>query len=185
MFCNQCGTQVEDGIKFCPKCGAGVAAAAPQEAPVAVATQLPMKWYKFVIFFALFASAVVNVVNGFKLLTGAVYGDSAALVYAVFGDLKGLDTIIGIGMLALAAYAIFVRFQLTGYKKAGPKLLLGLYVADVALGLVYIIGINSILPEMVAKNVDVSTLYVSVATSVVCIIANYIYFKKRADLFVK
>ena len=30
-FCSNCGTQVNEGVNFCPKCGQNVGAAAPQQ----------------------------------------------------------------------------------------------------------------------------------------------------------
>ncbi len=32
-FCGQCGTKVDEGVKFCPNCGNAMMASAPQEAP--------------------------------------------------------------------------------------------------------------------------------------------------------
>ncbi|MDR0906741.1 MAG: zinc-ribbon domain-containing protein [Oscillospiraceae bacterium] len=32
-FCGNCGTQVQDGVKFCPKCGAEIGAAPAQQQP--------------------------------------------------------------------------------------------------------------------------------------------------------
>jgi len=186
MFCNQCGTQIEDGVAFCSNCGAKVAPAAPQEqTPVAAAPQQTMGWFKFLIYFSVFAGAVLNLVTGIQLLTGSVYGDSAALVYAVFDGLKGLDTVVGIASLAVAALGVYTRFQLSGYKKNGPKLLTALYAAALAVSLIYVIGINATLPELVVKNVDMTSMYVSMVTSVVMMVVNHIYFKKRADMFVK
>ena len=44
MFCRQCGTQLPDGVKFCQKCGAAVAAANTQAAqPVQQAYQQPVQ----------------------------------------------------------------------------------------------------------------------------------------------
>jgi uncharacterized membrane protein len=32
-FCSKCGSEVSDGISFCPKCGAGIGSAAPPPPP--------------------------------------------------------------------------------------------------------------------------------------------------------
>jgi hypothetical protein len=152
---------------------------------VAAAPQQAMGWFKFMIYFGLFAGAVLNLINGIQMLTGSIYGDSAALVYAVFEGLKGLDTIVGIAMIAVAALGVYTRFQLSGYKKNGPKLLTALYAAVLVVDLIYIIGINATLPELLVKNVDMTSMYASMVAAVVMMIVNHIYFKKRADLFVK
>ena len=49
---------------------------------------MPMNWYKFLIYFALFASCVLNAIYGLGMLTGMVYGDASSLVYAFYGSLK-------------------------------------------------------------------------------------------------
>ena len=45
MFCNNCGTQLEEGAAFCPNCGSSVS--------VAPAPQLGLKWAHFLSYFAL------------------------------------------------------------------------------------------------------------------------------------
>ena len=39
-FCIQCGTQVPDGVKFCPSCGAPIAQAPVQQAQTFTAPQV-------------------------------------------------------------------------------------------------------------------------------------------------
>lgn len=201
MFCPNCGTAVEDAVQFCPSCGTAMAEAqtaqqpqapqqpyyAPQQpyAPVAQAPAQPMKWFKFLIYFALFASAVLNALSGISMLTGSVYGDSAELVYAFFDGLKGLDSFVGIAMLALAGFGIFTRFRLSGFCKNGPMMLNIAYLAGAAVNLIYIIGAFSILPDYVAAEIDITSTVSSIVTSVVMVFVNSAYFKKRKHLFVK
>lgn len=153
-------------------------------APVVFVQEMPMKWYKFLIYFSLFASAVLNLINGIGMLTGTIYQGQADLVYAVFDGLKGLDTFMGVFALALAGFAIFVRFQLSGYKKIAPRLLLILYIGVVVFDLSYIIGLGSVLPEMAMDMIDTTSFYSSMISSAVFAVVNFIYFKKRAHLFV-
>lgn len=155
-----------------------------QQPPVVFVQEMPMKWYKFLIYFSLFASAVLNVINGLGLLTGTIYQGQADLVYATFEGLKGLDTFVGIFSLALAGFAVFVRFQLSGYKKLAPRLLLILYIGVIVFDLVYIIGMGTVLPDIAMDMIDTSSFYSSMISSAVFAIVNYIYFKKRAHLFV-
>ncbi|MCD7812273.1 MAG: zinc ribbon domain-containing protein [Ruminococcus sp.] len=43
MFCKNCGNQVDDGVKFCKKCGAAMTAAAPVAEPVQAAAPQPVQ----------------------------------------------------------------------------------------------------------------------------------------------
>lgn len=158
--------------------------------PVQVVAQpveeLPMKWFKFLIYFALFASAILNASNGIQMLTGSQYGGEMEkrLVYALFDGLETLDMIMGIAMIALAGFAVYTRIRLAGYYKNGPKMLLIIYIANIALSLIYVIGISSIVSAEYLGS-TLSSLYSSMAVSIAMTIANYSYFKKRAHLFTK
>ena len=143
-----------------------------------------MGWYKFLIYFALFASAVLNAVNGINLFTGEIYDGAAELVYGVFDGLQALDMFVGGASVVLACMAIYVRIRLAGYYKNGPKLLNNLYLAVIAVQLIYIIGVYIIF-EDAAEAVDFGGAYVNIAYGCAMMGANASYFKKREHLFVK
>lgn len=205
MFCTNCGSQVGENAAFCPNCGQSVAPQPanqqpPQQpsyyqniyqsepqavpAPQPPVPEQPMNWFKFLIYFSLFAAAVLNLITGIRYLNGSDYGADADAVYRVFPDLQGLDTFMGLACIALAAVAIFARFALAGYKANGPKLLMALYIAVCAVDLIYIFAVQAILPEFVVELIDFSSLYSNAITSAVIAIINYNYFKKRKHLFV-
>ena len=196
MFCAKCGSQVADNTAFCPNCGNPVASQVTTASQAAPAYQQPlaqpgepalsMKWFKFQINFSLWVAAILNAANAISMLTGSMYGSDgeAELVYAVFEDLKMLDTGCGVLLLALAVFGIFTRFQLAGFKKKGPTLLTILYAGVCAFDLIYIIGCSSILPEYVLQYVDFTSFYSAIASSLVFMGVNISYFKKRAHLFV-
>ena len=187
MICPRCGQDAGDS-KYCPHCGNAVEA--PVVNTVAPTTgeenkpDMPMKWFKFLIYFSLWAGAVLNLISGIAMMSGSSYEGAADLVYAMFDGLQGLDTFCGLYAIALAAFGIFVRFQLAGYKKKAPLMLMILYIAAAAYGLIYIIGINAILPSYVLEAVDTTSMYSSMISSGVMVIINHIYFKKRAHMFV-
>ena len=55
-----------------------------------------MKWYKFVIYFQLFAAALLNLGSGIALFTGSQYGLNSyelKLLYGVLGNLKTLISV--------------------------------------------------------------------------------------------
>jgi len=149
------------------------------------ASQLPMGWFKFLIYFSLFASAVLNFINGVLLVTGNIYGDGSELVYYVFNSLKPIDMLTGVSLILLAALCIYTRFRLSGYYKNGPQFLNVLYILVCAIYLIYIIAVNVIVGSEIDMGSSFSSLIIQIITSIVMVIVNSNYFKKRAHMFVK
>jgi hypothetical protein len=189
MLCPKCGNPVEEGDRFCLNCGAPVAESAPEPQQVAPATSLQpqpkMGWFKFLIYFSLFAAAVLNVVNAIQLLTGSHYGnsDAAKLVYMVFPDMKGIDMITGFCMIAMAAVALIARFRLAGFHKNGPTLLYIVYAGNTIINLIYYFAAGSIVSFEVLTKAS-SNVITNAVVSIVMIIINVTYFGKRKHLFV-
>ena len=162
-YCPNCGSRImDDAQKFCMGCGYDMTAVKPstlgqppmqpadgqgtyQTVPPTYANStptagqiqpapLPMKWFNFLIYFALFFSAAVNALMSVVYLTGWHYeidgGVSAEAVYDIFGGLWYCDVLIGVGSLAAAVFAVFTRFALSGYKTYGPKCLYALYIVS-------------------------------------------------------
>lgn len=144
-----------------------------------------MGWFKFLIYFALFFGAFVNLMTGISFLTGSIYGGDAEWVYAVYDGLQSLDMILGCVLICIAAFGVFVRFRLSGYYRNGPAMLMGLYGGVVLFDLVYIVGVGMILPEYVMEEIDFTSTYSAMITGVIMIFVNRVYFKKREHLFVK
>ena len=142
-----------------------------------------MKWFKFIIYFQLFASAVLNTISAITFLTGAHYQGMADQVYSYFHGLKGLDVFYGILLLALAGFAIFVRQRLAKFRRNGPLLYYVLMIVSIVVSFIYLIAGSSILHVSLGEVMDASSL-ASIVTSIVMLVVNIIYFKKRADLFV-
>ena len=115
MFCRNCGAQIQDGSVNCPYCGAQQYNQQPYQQPYqqnyqqpyqqnyqqpyqqpyqqsGIQNTLPMNWHKFLVYFGLWAGAVLNLINGFLLLTGSHYGDEKELVYYFFPKLKKMLT---------------------------------------------------------------------------------------------
>ena len=203
MFCSKCGQQIADNSAFCSNCGQAVAApstpAPSYEAPQTQAAPdyqsthspleekpMPMGWFKFLIYFALWAGAVLNLINAVSMLNGTMYGGEkeAKLVYALFEDMQTLDTICGAFLIVVAIFGVFTRFQLSGFKKNGPTCVTILYIGVIAFDLAYIIGCTSILPEKVVAEMNFSSMISSIAISAAFMFYNISYFKQRAHLFV-
>lgn len=145
--------------------------------------QIGMKWYKFLIYFALFAGAVINLITGIMTISGMTYrsmGVEPALVYDAVKGLKVLDVVFGLCYIGLAVLGVVTRFKLSGMQKSGPKFLYAFYVVNVLLLVIY----NVVVAKMLNVPMNYMANIVSVAINVVMIILNVIYFKKRESLFV-
>ena len=87
-----------------------------------------MKWYKFLIYFGLIVSPILNLVNAFNYITGNIYSSqtngevSAAIIYAYYGlGLKVLDVLYGVLMIGFAVLALVLRNKLANYKSDSLK----------------------------------------------------------------
>ncbi|MBR6667159.1 MAG: hypothetical protein IKL25_02165 [Clostridia bacterium] len=141
---------------------------------------MPMKWHKFLIYFSLWAGGILNAVSGFNHLTGNVYGDEAAMVYNYFESLKGVDMIYGLALIALGVFQIFTRFQLAGFKRNGPSILVISYVAVLAASVLYGVIVGGIIDVSLLDAINPTSIGISIAM----IICNKVYYDKRAHMFV-
>lgn len=149
-----------------------------------VGTEQPMKWFKFLIYFALFASCVLYVYNGITALTGSHYDGMKDLVYRYFPGLKTADTLYGILCLALAAFAIYVRFQLAAFKANSPKLLNALYICGILAAVIYVIAVQIGTDGQIPLDDAISNITADAVVAIVMVGVNTVYFKKRQHMFV-
>lgn len=211
MFCTKCGAQMDDKHKFCPNCGSGVVeseeqndifavsddpfekseskpvvSAVPTETPE-FGPRYPMNWFKFLIYFSLFAGAVLNVVNGINYISGGVYfvqtqgAVTADQVYEYYGmALKVVDVIMGIACLGVAGLMIVTRFKLAGFKTEAPSYVYFMCGALIAVDLVYSVIGGAITATM---GETIASLIPTFAVKVVLLICNIKYFDRRKTLF--
>ena len=206
-YCSSCGSQLNnENQQFCSNCGAKLCAdpAINEQNTVTSQTTYPqqqvmqnpiyqaqninatpsMKWFKFLIYFLLFAGAAINLIFGFNYISGGIYEVqtdgkvTAEMVYSLFGGLKAVDVFYGIAMIIIGGFGIFTRFRLSKYRKNGPLFLYILYGAGAGLSLIYSIAVMSI-----SSVNQISTAVASVGISVALIILNIKYFGKRKNLF--
>lgn len=203
-YCSNCGNPVsDDAQKFCLKCGtelqtsSSIYESANQSGEcgysnvssdsVPLKNEYPMKWFKFLIYFALFFGALIEFVYGMNYIMGTIYLSqtggqvTAEMVYAMYGTpLKIWDVLYGLIMLATAVFSIITRFKLAKFKQNGPKFLYILYIAGAALALVYNIGVALITDVEGIFNVP---YIISIIFTGIVVFANYKYFSKRDKLF--
>lgn len=149
---------------------------------------LPMKWHKFLVYFALWASAAFSVISGILTITGAQYEGYAELVYAFIPGLRVADLAYGVVQLGIAVLGFIVAYKLLKFKRGAPKLLTIFYVLSVIASVLYVAATLIILLNYGADISDMAstlaTTFSSIAISIAMIIANHVYYKKRAHLFV-
>ena len=210
MYCRFCGTKIPDNVKFCPECGANLApvpSAAPEESAPAVpaapeipvspapapysaepsdpvggiaAPQRGMKWFKFIIYFQLWAGMLVNLVTAGKYFTGAYYEGNAEMVYRFFPALQPLDIIMGVVCLALAVYAVVVQRALAKFRAKGPMMYYLIYIVSTAGTVLYLL-IGSIILGQSAFTAETAGSFLG---ALVMIFINIPYFNNRKHLFV-
>lgn len=145
-----------------------------------------MGWYKFLIYFGLFAGAVWNFIYGIFYLTGYVYelaDGSAELVYLVFPTLKTVDILFGIACFAMAAYAIVVRFMLAKLKKYSLVCLYLLYALVIIIEVIYLVVAANVINASIADVMDAQSI-ASLIWQFAFLIISIVYFSKRKDMFV-
>lgn len=140
----------------------------------------PMRWYKFLIYFAFFAGAVLNISTGFQYLTGTIYGETADLVYEVFPSLKPLDALMGLACFALAVFNIVTRNSLAKFKANALTLMTAMYVSSMVINVVYSI----IAAGIIEIGVPVGEIIGTCLGSAIMLVINYVYLKNRKYMFV-
>ena len=159
---------------------------APTKSLTTNETPLGMAWYKFLIYFALIAGAVINILYGFNYISGGIYfvetnGDvSAEQVYAYYGTgLQVVDVLYGLFLLAFAVLAFVLRHKLANYKPDAPKFVKIFYSISAGAPLLYSIIVALITGQSLAVNAIISLI-----VGLIFLFANVKYFNKRAHLFV-
>ena len=144
--------------------------------------ELGLKWFKFLIYFALWVGAILNFCNGIRYLTGNIYLSQNLTpnkVYRTFPELKGLDGFIGVVSCCLGVFQIITRFCLAKYKKYSPAMLYGMYVIMMIINLIYGTSASSIMETNMSGEI-----VGEIVGSLIVLIINVVYFKNRKHLFI-
>lgn len=192
-YCSKCGNQVNgEEQKFCSKCGAELQSDFVIQENVynnltTTKKDFSMKWYKFLIYFALFLGAFLNACMAINYLNGDIYfvqtngRATAEMVYGMYGTaLQVWDIFYGVLLLCVAAFGIVTRHRLARYRANAPKCVYALYIAGGAASLIYNIGVLFITNVTGVLN---AAFWFSEVVTAMFVVANYKYFSKRAELF--
>ena len=149
------------------------------------APDLPMKWHKFLAYFALWAGALYNLGQAGMLMNGMHYGseNNRDMVYSAYSGLKSIDMIAALGYAAAAVFAIYTAIQLIKFKQNAPKKLMILYVITTAVPIIYVLMASSSTGLPTAELMD-SSVYYSVIGCAVGLIICKIYYDKRMHYFI-
>ena len=120
MFCRKCGKEMNDSDMFCPACGTPVIDGGGDIFPPMGENALPMKWYKFLIYFSLFAGSITSALGA---ISGALLIFKNIDTYLANPLLFGLEMVYAAISVVYAVFALFTRYALAGYKKKGPFML--------------------------------------------------------------
>lgn len=192
MICKKCGCNIPDDSEKCPLCGAEIHDGTTvgdkyeyvklSELDEAPQKELPMRWYKFLLYISLPLTVINNIVSAFSALFTPV-NKGAAIINDISVELvKRINVFYGIALIFMAAVAIFAWGNLYKFKKNALFSLVTLYILDLIFSMVYL-GLT-LYAEKIPFSTDVALSFGSaVFVSLVMIIANTIYFKKRSNLF--
>lgn len=132
-----------------------------------------MKWHNFLIYFSLWAGAILNFYSGASLLKQvAQYGSLLG------GGLSAACAAYGLAAIAIGVYGIYVRFQLAGLRRRAATHLTMLYALIVALDVVDLVLVASLGERTGGSG------FSKVFVAIVLLIANREYYRKREALFV-
>ena len=196
-FCSECGANLAPAPSTAPEESAPAVPMAsdvpttpampsqgtpdPAAAVGVIATpQRGMKWFKFIIYFQLWASLLSALIAAEKYFTGAYYEGYADWAYSFYGGLRELDICMGILYIALGVYAVFVQRSLAKLRAKGPVMYYSFCAASIALALLNVIAASLI----VGYSLFSADIAAELALSVILLFINIRYFNNRKHLFV-
>ncbi len=146
-----------------------------------IETKHPMKWYKFAVYFQLFAFAVLYVLQGIVHLHGFILGfGSAETIMTKYPALKAVEMVLAIVGFLIAVLCILARQLLWYFKAWGPKV----YLIVMALSGLYSCIYNGLASLVIGMPVFTQYDIGSLISTIFIVIACRDYFANRADLFV-
>ncbi len=139
------------------------------------------KWYKFLIYFALWAMAFINIAIGIIFISGTHYkllSLTKNVVYSYYLDLQKVDKFLGYVHILISIYIINVFYNLFGLKKGSLNMLLAMHVIIIFFRVLYFI--------VCPLNLQAFKLYniLSLIINILLIIFNYCYLRKCRQTFI-
>lgn len=143
-------------------------------------TEYPMKWYKFAVYFQLFAFAALNVLQGIMHLMGFIFGyGKASVIVERYPELKIVDIIMAVFAFLVAILCLVDRQLLWHYKVQGPKIYLLVMALSGVQNFLYSALSSIVIRLPIFRQYDIGGLISTIVIVILC--RNY--FKERAALF--
>ena len=139
------------------------------------ASALPMKWHKFLIYFLLLLGALIFLIRGFGDLSDCFDGAEGTPAFAV-------RLFAGVCLLAIAALQLAARAALARFSRRGPKMAVAVYVSMAVLS-----GFILAARQMRAVELDAAiagAVEMGCVVSALLAVCNYLYYRRRAAMFV-
>lgn len=158
--------------------------------------QKKMNWHVALIYFILWLMAFMDLFNGLVGVFGVQAAPTAdggiGFALHTYPDMTHPQIFIldGVFLLLMSMYAVFVRFQLAGFKRRAPVYLMILFLLNVAESIAFTAALYALVPDMVAANIErgsnplISTA-VNATVSLVTAGLTWIYYQRRKELFTK
>ena len=189
MVCPYCSREIQDSVAVCNQCGANLNDTVQSNSTPYNLIQnvdLPMKWYKFLIYFLLLLNALTHLADGIFCLIGNNSGILSELLSETdlfTGEYRVIDIVYGIICILMSGAAIYVRSKLANYKEDAPRIYI---IYDIISSGIYFV--YSLLSMIILENAETSSVIGEVIGTVVgeslFVYLNIIYFKKRKHLFI-
>ncbi len=150
---------------------------------------VPLKFYHVLVYFGLYAGALLNAVVGLRYISGRIYESTyttAADIYEMFPGLQFVNICYGIVCFAMALFAVYVRDELKNFKKGAPQKYYILLLSMIFTPLIYL-GVYLVFFANQTSGIAMSTWIEYAGEFITQILVLYftrVYFKKREFLFV-
>ena len=146
---------------------------------------LPMKWHKFLIYFALWAGAILNGISGIQMLSGALHTDNLMLwgLYGLSAGLQAFYIVSGVLQIGLGVLQICARMALARLSRRGPRMAVWNYALSFILNALTIL-LASVLFGMPINALMDWSMWLILIEGALMTWANQVYYRKRAAMFV-
>ena len=98
---------------------------------------LGCKWYKFLVYFGLWAAAIINVFLGILYLCSCPYLGASKAVYADYPALQNTDFIYGLYRVIFGGFLFYTAWSMLKRKFEAPILLYGASLSSILTGFSY------------------------------------------------
>lgn len=199
MLCPECGKELPDNDAVCIDCSAKsddtdfsqmqtyayTQHDIPMPSAQSLKPDLPMKWYKFLIYFSLFVVAASYLLAGIMNFTGnsfLLFGFDSETLYSTNDGLRILDIGYGIVYIAMIPFVMYVRSSLSDFKKGAPDIFYICSAADCVITVSYIVFSQIITEDSILQ--EAGEIVGDILGKITYIALNINYFNKRKHLFV-